>query len=352
VLFAKFPEGADGVVPGVGLCRGGLLGRLVAVGEGTLQLSLGPAGAGLEGGAGVLCRCDLGLERRPQLGLVPRGVLAGLGHLPVSGLADPDCVLFGGGLRRQRLGQPRIGLQRRRVRPRGLGFGVFSAGLEGRAGLLCRCDLGLERRPQLGLVPRGVLADLPRLQVCGHAGTVQLRAGRLRRLPCPGRILLGVPGPGLCAGHRVVPLLLHGGHPLRRVPLGRGGPCLRGRGLLFGGGPPCQRLGQLRIGLQRGQARLRDLSLSPLAALRASAPPEREPRAARLLRPGRLATLPGQHLTLPERGQRRMRLAGHRVRQPAVPRLRRPRPRLILAAGIRAPGDLLSGVGHRQAPFR
>ena len=70
-----------------GLCRGGLLGRLVAVGEGTLQLSLGPLGAGLEGGAGVLCRCEPGFERRPQPGLVPRGVLAGLGHLPVSGLA-------------------------------------------------------------------------------------------------------------------------------------------------------------------------------------------------------------------------------------------------------------------------
>ena len=70
-----------------GLCRGGLLGRLVAAREGTLQLSLGPLGASLEGGAGVLCRCDLGFERRPQLGLVPRGVLTGLGQLPVSGLA-------------------------------------------------------------------------------------------------------------------------------------------------------------------------------------------------------------------------------------------------------------------------
>jgi len=115
-----------------GSCGGGLLGRLGAVGEGTLQLSLGLLGAGLEGSAGLLGRCDLGLERRPQLSLVPRGVLPGLGHLPVSGLAGP------------------------------------------------------------------------------------------------GRVLLGVPGPGLCGGHRVVPLLLRGGYPLLRVPPGRGGPCLRG----------------------------------------------------------------------------------------------------------------------------
>ena len=79
---------AGGLCRARGLCRGGLLGRLVAVGEGTLQLSLGLLGASLEGGAGVLRRCDLGFEHRPQLGLVPRGVLTGLGHLPVSGLAD------------------------------------------------------------------------------------------------------------------------------------------------------------------------------------------------------------------------------------------------------------------------
>ena len=235
---------------------------------------------------------------------------------------------------------------------------MFGAGLEGGAGVLCQPEPGFERRPQLGLVPRGVLADLPHLQVRSHPGTVQLRAGRLRRLPRPGRVLLGVPGPGLCAGHRVVPLLLRGGQLLIRGLLCPGGPCPRGRGLLFGGGLRRQRLGQPRLGLQRGRSRLRGLGLGPLAALRASTaiPPHREPRAARILRPGRLATLPGQHLTPPERGQRRMRLPGHRVRQPAVPRLRRrprlPRPRLILAAGIRAPGDLLSGAGHRQAPFR
>jgi hypothetical protein len=229
---------------------GGLLGRPGAVGEGTLQLSLGPLGAGLEGGAGLLCRCDLGLERCPQVDLVLRGVLPGLGYLSVSGLAGPGRVL---------LGVPSPGLcAGHRVVP-----------------FLLRGGYPLLR------VPRGVLADLPRLQVCGHAGTVQLRAGGLRGLPRLGRVLLGVPSPGLSAGHCVVPLLLRGGYPLRRVPLGRGGPCLRGRALLFGGGLRRQRLGQPRIGLQRGRASLRGLGLGPLAALRASAP-ERERRVSRL----------------------------------------------------------------------
>ena len=231
--------------------------------------------------------------------------------------------------------------------------------------MLCGCELVFERCAQLGLVPRGVLTDLPHLQVRSHAGTVQLRAGtvqlgagRLRCLPCPGRVLLGFPGFRVCGGHRVVSLPLRGGYPLLRAPLGSGGPCPRGRGLLIGGGRRRQRLGQPRIGLQRGQACLRGRGVGPLTALSASAaiPPHREPRPARLFRAGRLATRPGQHLTPPERGQRRMRLPGHRVRQPAVRRLRRrpllTRPQLILAAGIRAPGDVLSGVGHRQAPFR
>ena len=55
-----------------GLSWGGLPGRLVVVGAGTLQLSLGVLGAGLKPGAGLLCRRDPGFQRRPQLGLVPR----------------------------------------------------------------------------------------------------------------------------------------------------------------------------------------------------------------------------------------------------------------------------------------
>ena len=59
----------------------------VAVGAGMLQLSLVLLGAGLEPGAGVLCRRDLGFEPRFLLALVPRGVLAGPPYLPVRGLA-------------------------------------------------------------------------------------------------------------------------------------------------------------------------------------------------------------------------------------------------------------------------
>ena len=123
-------------------------------------------------------------------------------------------------------------------------------------------------------------------------------------------------------------------------------PC--GLGLLLGGSPRRHRPGQQRIGLQRRSTRLSGLRLGPRAA-----PPEREPRAARIQRPGRTATVPGQQLPLPERRQRRMRLPGHRVRQPAVPWLRPclPRPRLILTARIRASEDTLSGLDHRQAPF-
>ena len=177
-----------------GLSRGGLPGRLVTLRAGTLQFSLGVLGAGLEGGAGVFGRRDLGFEPRSQPGLVPRGVLAGLGHLPAGGLAGPvqlragrlgrlprlgrvlpgtagpglglarlilrgplglgdPClrglvrghgVLLGGSLRRQRRGQPRIGLLRRSTRLSGLTLGLLGAGLQGGPGLLGRRDLGFE----------------------------------------------------------------------------------------------------------------------------------------------------------------------------------------------------------------
>ena len=78
----------------------------------------------------------LGLAR-PGLGVVPlllrggqplfRGPL-GPGNLCLRGFSGGRGLLLGGGLRRQRLGQPRIGLQRRRACLRGIGFGVFGAG--------------------------------------------------------------------------------------------------------------------------------------------------------------------------------------------------------------------------------
>ena len=336
-----------------GSCRGGFPGLLVAVGESTLQLSLGPLSAGLEGGAGVLSRRRSGARRPSPPGparrprgpapLLPRGFLAATASCSAAALPPaPRPAAHRPAARPHAPAQPRP----RRVR-RGPG------GPRGPPGPPRSAP---RRRPQPGLVPRGVLADLPTCRSAATRAPVQLRASRLRRLPRPGRILLGLPGPGLAAPATASSHSCCAAATCSSRPAGPGSPCLRGRGLLFGRGLASQRLGQPRIGLQRGRARLRGLGLGPLAALRASASPEREPRAARLRRPGRPATLPGQHLTPPERGQRRMRLAGHRVGQPAVPRLRRlpglPRPRLIRAAGIRAPGDLLSGVGHRQAPFR
>ena len=208
-----------------------------------------------------------------------------------------------------------------------LSLGVLGAGLEGGPGVFGRRDLGFEGRSQPGLVPRGVLA-----------GLVQLRAGRLGRLPRLGRILPGAPGPEL--GRR---------RPLLGGPPGLGNLCPRGLGLLLGGSLRRQRPGQPGIGLLRRSTRLSGLSLGPRAA-----PPERGPRAGRIQRPGRTAIVPGQQLPPPERRQRRMRLPGHRVRQPAVPRLRPlscPGLRLILTARIRASEDTLSGLDHRQAPF-
>ena len=92
-----------------------------------------------------------------------------------------------------------------------LSFGVLCAGLKPGAGVFGRRDPGFEGRSQLGLVPRGVLADLDHLPVRGLAAPVQLRAGRLGSLPRPGRVLPGGPGPGL--GRR---------HPLLGSPPGLG----------------------------------------------------------------------------------------------------------------------------------
>ena len=369
------------------------------------RISLGLLGPGLKPGPGLLGRRDLRLEPGPLPGLVPRGVLAGLRHLLLRGPAHPvqlrpgrlgrpglraghrlvpllprrgrlllrgPRLLLGGGLRLPRLGQPRLSLRRRSTRLLRLGqprLGLLGAGLKPGPGLLGRRDLRFQPGPQPGLVPRGVPAGLRQLLLRGPAHPVQLRPGRLGRLPRPRRVLPGLAGPGLGpgrprlgpgrpglrAGHRLVPLLPRRGHLLPRGLLGLGGPCLRGlpRGhrLLLGGSLRRQRLGQprLSLSLRRRSTRLPRISLSPLAA-----PPEREPRPARIPRVGRPAALPG-HLAPPERGQRQMRLPGHRVRQPAAPLLcrpRLPRPRLILTARTGASEDFLTGLNHRQAPFR
>ena len=108
-----------------------------------------------------------------------------------------------------------------------ISLGLLGAGLKPGPGLLGRRDLRLEPGPQLGLVPLGVLAGLRHLLLRGPAHPVQLRPGRLGRLP------------RLAPRHRLVPLLA--------AP--RPACCLRGPRLLLGGGLRLPRLGQPRLGL-------------------------------------------------------------------------------------------------------
>ena len=89
-------------------------------------------------------------------------------------------------MRLLRLGQPRLGL--------------LGAGLKPGPGLLARRDLRFQPGPQPGLVPLGVLAGLRHLLLRGPAHPVQLRPGRLGRLPRPRRVLPGLAGPGLGLG--------------------------------------------------------------------------------------------------------------------------------------------------------
>ena len=314
---------------------------------------------------GPLGRRDLRLEPGPQPGLVPLGVPAGLRHLLLRGPAHPvqlrpgrlgrpglrsghrlvpllprrgrpllrgPRLLPGGGLRLPRLSQPRLSLRTRlpRLSPGPLG----------------RHDLRLEPGPQPGLVPLGIPAGLRHLLLRGPAHPVQLRPGRLGRLPRPCRVPPGLAGPGLGPGrprlgpgrpglrasHRLVPLLPRRGHLL-----------LSGPRLLPGDRRRLPRLSQPRLSLRRRSTRLPRLSLGPLAA-----PPEREPRPTRTPRVGRPATWPGHHVAPPEPGRRQMLLPGHRVRQPAAPLLCRPRlarPRLILTARtgpLRTPSPALT----------
>ena len=174
-------------------------------------------------------------------------------------------------------------------------------------------------RPGPARRPGGPAPPAPLLRSPAHP--VQLRPGRLGRLP----------RPRLPAAHRLVPLPPRRGHLL---PRGLGGPCLRGlpRGhrLLLGGSLRCQRIGQPRLSLSLRSTRLPRISLGPLPA-----PPEHEPRAdpGPPGRPTRHLP-PGQHLAPPERGQRQMRLPGHRVRQPRSTPASPPPPPLYYSPGL------------------
>ncbi len=173
----------------------------------------------------------------------------------------------------------------------------------------------------------------------------------------------------------MVPLLLRCEHLLRSGPAGLGDLCLRGflggygrllgflggDGRLLCGGGRGERRRQPCTGLNRRAARLLGVSLGLLAALPGSAAmssrmPQRSHWAARILRPGHAAALPGQLLAPLERRQGGVRLPAHRVLQAAVRRFRSRlhllRQRLVIAAGIRACDGFRCCFGHWRAPFR
>jgi len=181
------PRASAAACCALGLLPGGLPGRLVRVGAGTLQLSLSVIGAGRFGRVLRPGRVLPGLAD-PGLGLGRPGLrarhriipfLLRRRHLLLRGPPGPGspclrgpCLLLGGGLRLQRLRQPRLGLPRGQTRLPPISLG-----------LLGRHDLRLEPGPQLGPVPLGVLAGLRHLLLRGPAAPVQLRPSRLGRLP-------------------------------------------------------------------------------------------------------------------------------------------------------------------------
>jgi hypothetical protein len=159
-----------------GLSPGGLPGRLVTVGTETLRLSLGII---REGRLGRVLRPGCVVPLPPR-----RGQLF---------LRRPR-LLLGGGLRLPRLGQPRLGLPRGQARLPPISLGLPGAGLKPGPGLFRRRDLRFQPGPQPGLVPLGVLAGLRHPLLRGPAHPVQLRPGRLCRLPRLGQLRLDLPG--------------------------------------------------------------------------------------------------------------------------------------------------------------
>ena len=158
---------------------GGLPGRLVTVGVGTLRLSLGVIRAGRLGRVPRPGRVLPGLAG-PGLGLGRPGLRAGHRLVPLLPrrsqlLLRGPRLLLGGGLRLPRLGLPRLGLPRGEARLPRISLGLLGPGPKPGPGLFGRRDLRLEPGPQPGLVPLGVLAGLRHLLLRGPAHPVQLR---------------------------------------------------------------------------------------------------------------------------------------------------------------------------------
>ena len=185
------PRASAAACCALGLLPGGLPGRLVRVGAGSLSV-IGAGRFGRVLGPGrVLPGLGFGLGR-PGLRARPRIIplLPRRGHLLLCGPLGPGSpclraprLLLGGGLRLPSLRQLRLGLPRGHARLPPVSLGLLGTGLKPGPGLLGRRDLRFEPGPQPGLIPLGVPAGLRHLLLRSPAAPVQLRPSRLGRQP-------------------------------------------------------------------------------------------------------------------------------------------------------------------------
>ena len=274
------------------------------------------------------------LSRLPRLARIGLGLLGAGPKLRPGFFGCRDLRLQPGLVRARRLAGLRHLLFRRPAHPVQLRPGRLS-----RLPRLARIGLGLlgagpklrpglfgrrDLRLQPGLIRARRLAGLRHLLLRRPAHPVQLRPSRLSRLPRPRRVLPGLAGPGLSPGRAG----LRTGYGLVPLPPHRSQLLPRGPRLLLSGGLRLPRPGQPRLGLRRGLPRLARIGLGLLGA---------GPK----LRPGFFGC---RDLRLQPGLVRARRLAGLRhllFRRPAHPiqlRLSRlPRPRRVLP-GLAGPG--------------
>ena len=301
-----------------------------------------PAGRGLAGPVqlragrpGRLPRlgCVLPGTAGPGLGLarlILRGPL-GLGDPCLRGLLRGHGVLLGGSLRRQRPGQPGIGLLRRSARLSGLSLGLLGAGLQGGPGLLCRRDLRSEPGPQPGLVPRGAAGLAPAAPWALSSARAASAASRARAASCPAFLARdSAAATRSSAARRAWAICARAPRPPARRQPRRQRPASRASACC-------------------GAARASPASASARARRRQNADPGRPGSAARPHR-DRAGPAPGAAGT-PSAPYAAPRSPGPAARSTPAPPLRCPRLRLILTARIRASEEALSGPDHRQAPF-